>query len=304
MPGVQGFRFACGRERLLSDRIFSFRWDIDHRACMTDGVPRIREVCREFGLANTFFVNLGRSTNLREWLGKGLGKTRSKLNDMEAVNLIDKIGWRRFVTETLLSRPVGLSFIRELQALQEGGHELGLHGGMDHVVWSRRFKELPNAVLEADVEESHAHFERHFGRPAGFSSPGFYSDERVMQLVDRLGYRYNGDAIGGLPRRASAAGRTLSHWTIPVTINGPRTVPFLEYHGAIGTPDEEVLRLIDEHLRGKDFVVLYGHPCYEGVRAGLLGRVFRRVLDAGFSFVTHRQVAERLDGGERLGAVA
>jgi peptidoglycan/xylan/chitin deacetylase (PgdA/CDA1 family) len=288
----------------LNERLFSFRWDIDHRACLTDGVPRVRDVCREFGVPNTFFVNLGRSTNLREWLGKGLGRTKNKLGDMEAVNLIEKIGWRRFVIETLLSRPVGLSFVGELRALQDEGHELGLHGGMDHVVWSRRFAELPTATLEADVEESYAQFARHFGKPTGFSSPGFYSDERVMQLVDRLGFLYNGDGIGGVPQRARAAGRTLRHWTIPVTINGPRTIPFLEYHGAIGTPEEQMLRLIDEHLRGRNLVVLYGHPCYEGVRADLLARVFRRVLDAGFTFVRHQEIAEGLDRRGPVGVAA
>ena len=42
------------------------------------------------------------------------------------------------------------------------------------------------------------------GKPVGFSSPGFYSDERVMALLDRFGFLYNGDAIGG---RAAARHR-------------------------------------------------------------------------------------------------
>ena len=46
---------------------------------------------------------------------------------------------RSQLLETALSRPVGLSFVPLLQAIQAEGHELGLHGGMDHVVWSRRF---------------------------------------------------------------------------------------------------------------------------------------------------------------------
>jgi hypothetical protein len=108
---------------------------------------------------------------------------------------------------------------------------------MDHVIWSRRFGQLPDAELIADVETSYAHFVRHFGRPVGFSSPGFYSDERVMLLLDRLGFVYNGDGIGGEPHRAMAGDRVLGHWTIPVTLSGPRTIPFLDYHGARGTPE-------------------------------------------------------------------
>jgi peptidoglycan/xylan/chitin deacetylase (PgdA/CDA1 family) len=281
----------------MSDRLFIFRWDIDHRVCMTDGMPRIRAACRDFGVPNTFFVNMGRSTNLREWLGKGIGRSKAKLGDREAVHLIKKTGWPRFVIETALSRPVGLSFLPELQALQAEGHELGLHGGMDHVVWSRRFHELPDRLLEADVEESYAHFMRHFGRPAGFSSPGFYSDDRVMLLLDRLGFLYDGDGIGGEPRRAAGGGRLLQHWTIPVTLAGPRTIPFLEYHGARGTPEAEVMRELHTHLESRDLVVLYGHPCYEGVHDGMLRKVFAAVLEQGFRFVTMQSLAERLQVG-------
>lgn len=278
----------------MSDRLFSFRWDVDHRVCITDGLPRIAAVCRDFGVPNTFFVNLGRSTNLREWLGHGITRSRAKLADREAVHLIKKTGWPRFLVETALARPVGLRFVPVLQALQAEGHELGLHGGMDHVVWSRRFHELPDDALTADVEESYGHFVRHFGPPAGFSSPGFYSDERVMLLLDRLDFLYNGDGIGGEPQRASAGGRALRHWTVPVTLAGPRTIPFLEYHGARGTPEEEVLRLLDEHLDTHDEVVLYGHPCYEGVREGVLRQIFARVVERGFRFVTMQTLAERL----------
>jgi hypothetical protein len=165
------------------------------------------------------------------------------------------------------------------------------------VVWSRRFHQLPDSVLEADVQESYGHYVRHFGRPTGFTSPGFYSDARVMRLLDRMGFRYDGDAIGGEPHRATADGRTLRHWTIPVTLCGPRTVPFLENHGARGTPDEQVLAELDRHLEGRDLVVLYGHPCYEGVREAVLRKVFARVLERGFRFVTMEALAARLEAG-------
>ena len=279
----------------MSQREFVFRWDVDHRVCVTDGIPRIRAVCRDFGVPNTFFVNMGRSTNLREWLGKGMVRSKAKLADKDAVHLIQKTGLPRFLLETALARPVGLNFVPALQELQHEGHELGLHGGMDHVVWSRRFHELPDEVLEADVEESYGHFTRNFGRPDGFTSPGFYSDARVMRMVERRGFAYDGDAIGGEPRRATADGETLRHWTIPVTLSGPRTVPFLEYHGARETPEQQMLEALDRHLEGRSLVVLYGHPCYEGVRERVLRKVFARVLEHGFRFVTMQALAAGLE---------
>jgi peptidoglycan/xylan/chitin deacetylase (PgdA/CDA1 family) len=285
----------------MAEKLFAFRWDVDHRACLTDGVPRIREVCRALGVRNTFFVNLGRSTNLREWLG-GVATSRAKLADRESVHLIAKIGWRRFLVETLRPRPVGLSFLADLRALQAEGHELGLHGGMDHVVWSRRFPELPAHVLEADVAESHRLFSRSFGRPAGFASPGFRSDARVMEILERLDYRYDTDAIGGEPRRARAGERTLRHWTIPVTLAGPRTIPFVEWQAARGAPEADIVAGVARHLAERERVVVYGHPCYEGVRAPLLRRIFETALHAGFRFVTLREIADRCEREARRAA--
>jgi peptidoglycan/xylan/chitin deacetylase (PgdA/CDA1 family) len=278
----------------VTERLFAFRWDVDHRVCATDGLPRIRAVCRDFGVPNTFFVNMGRSTNLLEWIGRGSARSKAKFADRDAVHLIKKTGWPRFLIETALARPVGLSFVPLFQALQAEGHELGLHGGMDHVVWSRRFHELPDHALHTDVQQSYGHFVRHFGKPAGFSSPGFYSDDRVMSLLDTLDFVYNGDAIGGEPHRATVAGRQVRHWTIPVTLSGPRTIPFLEYHGARGTGEAEVLSQLNRHLDEHESVVLYGHPCYEGVRDRMLRQVFATVLERGFRFVTMQSMAERL----------
>jgi peptidoglycan/xylan/chitin deacetylase (PgdA/CDA1 family) len=279
----------------MTEKLFSFRWDIDHRACITDGLPRIMQVCDEFGVKNTFFVNMGRSTNLKEWLSKGgIKGSKAKLNDMEAVHLIKKIGWPRFILETLLSRPVGRSFVDRLQQLVAAGHELGQHGGSDHVVWSRRFFQLPENVIALDVTDAHTEMTRLFGRPAGFTSPGFKSDERITRIVEELGYSYDGDAIGGEPFHPTYAGATAKHWRIPVTLCGPRTVPLLEWHGARRTPSDDIIADINQRLDEHRWVVLYGHPCYEGVNDGILRRVFRTVLDRGFRFVTHQQMAERL----------
>lgn len=278
----------------MTEKLFSFRWDIDHRACITDGLPKIINLCDQLQIANTFFVNMGKSTNLRQWLGKGLSSSRAKFTDTESINLIQKIGWGRFLYETALSRPVGLSLVPQLQELQSSGHELGLHGGSDHVVWSRKFGDLPEDVIRADVESTLATFTGLFGKPAGFTSPGFKSDDRIMRLVQDLGFQYNGDAIGGLPKRAELNGKSLAHWTIPVTICGPRTIPFIEWHSAKGSNDESIFQDFIDRIAGQQFVVLYGHPCYEGLRTNLLQRIFERVQKLGFQIVRHSDIADKL----------
>lgn len=44
-------------------------------------------------------------------------------------------------------------------------------------------------------------------------------------------------------------------------------------------------------------MILYGHPCYEGVREGLLRKVFGAVVERGFRFVTMQTIARRLQAG-------
>jgi len=68
----------------------------------------------------------------------------------------------------------------------------------------------------------------------------------------------------------------------------------LEWHGARQTPADDVITDINKRLDGERWVVLYGHPCYEGVNDGILRRVFRAALERGFRFVTHQQMVERL----------
>ena len=41
-------------------------------------------------------------------------------------------------------------------------------------------------------------------------------------------------------------------------------------------------------------MVLYGHPCYEGVHEATLRKVFAMAVERGFRFVTMQTLAERL----------
>ena len=55
--------------------------------------------------------------------------------------------------------------------------------------------------------------------------------------------------------------------------------------------------VIHRHLDGRDQVILYGHPCYEGVRESVLRKVFGAVLERGYRFVTMQTIARRLQSG-------
>ncbi len=117
--------------------------------------------------------------------GSGSAKVSAvegKFGDRDAVHLIKKTGWLRFVIETVLSRPVGLSFIPSFRRYRPKGTSSGCMAGWITSSGAGAFTNCPDEVLEADVETSYDEYIRHFGKPTGFSSPRFYSDERVMAL--------------------------------------------------------------------------------------------------------------------------
>lgn len=80
-----------------------------------------------------------------------------------------------------------------------------------------------------------------------------------------------------------------------MTLVGKGTIPFLEFHGARRTPEADFLRDYERHLDANTRVVVYGHPCYEGVRPHLLRALFERALSRGFRFATLAEIARSLD---------
>ena len=146
------------------------------------------------------------------------------------------------------------------------------------------------------MEESYGHFVRHFGQAgrlllARASTPtsgswrcstGWASSTTAMR-------------IGGEPRRAMADGQPLRPLDHPGDALRPAddSVPGVSRRPGHAR-SRRCSRQLDQHLDEHESVVLYGHPCYEGVREAVLRKVFARVLERGFRFVTMQTMAERL----------
>ncbi len=230
--------------RPVSDRLFAFRWDVDHRVCITDGLPRIREVCRDFGVPNTFFVNLGRSTNLREWIGKGVTRSQGQAGrpGSGAPDQEDRLAPFPDGDRAL---PAGGS---QLRARAPGSSRPKATSSGCTAAWTTSsgaagFTSCPSDAFRPTSTSPTGISCGTSASRLGFSSPGFYS-RRAGHAPARpagLSLQRRRHWRRATPRRRPTASRS-RHWTIPVTLSGPRTIPFLEYHGAKGTPDAEMLR--------------------------------------------------------------
>jgi peptidoglycan/xylan/chitin deacetylase (PgdA/CDA1 family) len=275
----------------MNKKIFSMRWDIDHLFCLEKGVPNILSVCREHSVKCTFFINLGKSLNLSEWLLKSFKKSLSKLTDTTSINIIKKIGYFNLFKILLTNPDVGLSRVDILRRIIDEGHELGLHGGMNHMLWSRNIKNMPEARIDAILKEAKDIYSQKTGDHVfGFAAPGFVWNTATMRCLERQGFVYTGDIEGDEPFYPEVDNRKLNIMCIPVTVIGPDTVPLIEYHAANGKSDNEITDLTCKKISEKQFSVLYGHPCYEGLKTEILTNIFKFVKNNNYQVMTHKDI--------------
>jgi peptidoglycan/xylan/chitin deacetylase (PgdA/CDA1 family) len=278
----------------VTERIFSFRWDIDHLYGLEKGVPSILSVFNEFNAKCSFYINLGKAFDLKEWAFKSFKKSYDKLNNSTSINIIQKLGYLRLLRLIVFNPNVGLSRTDILKRIVAEGHELGLHGAMNHMVWSRRICDFAVDDIERMLQQAIVILKSEVGvNIFGFAAPGFRWTRSSLICLDRLGFSYNGDLPGNKPFYPKHGGTTFKQLCVPVTLIGPNAIPIIEYHSALGKDDNEVVDIVCKEIERKEFAVIYGHPVFEGFRVNILGKILRFVLDKGYEILRHDEVYER-----------
>ncbi len=115
-----------------------------------------------------------------------------------------------------------------------------------------------------------------------------------MRLLDGLGFLYNGDGIGGEPRRATATGRPLRHWTLPVTLSGPARFRFSSIMAREPPRRTRLCGCCASISTRASWSSCTATRATRVSTTALLRHVFSTVLEHGFSFVTMQSVAEQL----------
>jgi peptidoglycan/xylan/chitin deacetylase (PgdA/CDA1 family) len=241
----------------MDQKTFSFRFDIDSLADIETGVPRLLELGRELDVRFTFFVNMGKSFNWKT-LGKGQG-ARGK-----GYSTTKRLGLLRTLRTIVFNPDIGLSHKKILFKLLDSGHELGLHGGMDHPLWQWRLDEMSKDEINDLLKPAYDHFVNLFGKPKGFASPGFRYNRHVLELIDSYGFEYASDMEGERPFRPEG----VKHLQVPVNIIGPGKKPLIEHLLESGLGEAEIKEKVEEEMEKRECAVIYGHPSFEG-RLGL-----------------------------------
>ena len=265
-------------------RVLAFRFDVDSVRCAEEGIPNLMRMADRTGVRFSFFVNMGYSFNWTHNVTHSISKWRHRrkgerpLAARSSLPTTKKLGLRGVLKTMILNPRLGDRYRNVFDTLHHEGHELGLHGGMDHVIWQRSLHRLDDAQIEALFAPAYRRFEDRYGRPAGFASPGFVHDERILALVDRYGFRYASDMAGQEPFRAGTpAGEVFVHVQVPVNVAGQGNVPLVEQGLARGLTRAAILNECLDAIRARQFALLYGHPYVEGVHASLLEEVIREL---------------------------
>lgn len=250
----------------MNNKTFSFRFDIDSLADIEVGVPALIDLAKELNIKFTFFANMGRSFNWRTIAMRQYSRTPTSKSDLHTVR---KLGLWRTIRTVMFNPNVGLSHREILFKLLDEGHELALHGGMDHPLWQWELEKLSKEEINNIMRPAYDHFVKLFGKPKGFASPGFRYNSLVLELMDDYGFEYASDMQGERP----FVPKNFSHLQIPVNVIGPDKKPFIEQLMSSGLGEEDVVARckakVDEVAEKNELAVIYGHPACEGTFGGL-----------------------------------
>jgi peptidoglycan/xylan/chitin deacetylase (PgdA/CDA1 family) len=255
-------------------RYLAIRFDIDSITCITKGLPPLRHLGQKLGIPFTFYVNMGRSFDWR--INGGLSK-RVPPPEAKAVApklpLLKKLQLIGLLKTVFRNPQLGRQYANDIRQCQSDGHELGLHGGDNHVLWQHALESLDETALRALLWPAYQDFSAMFGQPAGFSCPGFCYNQTVFQLLEELGFHYSSDMPGVEPFLTCLAQRLYPFWQVPVNIIGQHRVALIEQSLAEGLPRRAIVEKVVDRIRQHRFALIYGHPYVEGVAWDILADI-------------------------------
>ena len=273
---------------------YSLKVDVDTHDGMRDGVPRLLDAFRRFGVKATFFLAFGPDNSGKAiW---NLFRSKGFLKKMLRTGAPKLYGWRTALSGTLLpARLIAAKFPGFVQRIADEGHEVGVHA-WDHRLWQDHLDRLTRAQIEEQFALAFECFETNLGRrPRAVAAPAWYATATSLQVQDGLGLQYASDIRGdrfGCPELDGYRSTTLQL---------PTTQPCLEELLTLGRKDldacaEEVLAAPPE----APFAVIPLHAEVEGgIYAPFLEKLLRGIAARGARVQTlNERAAEILRAAE------
>ncbi len=255
----------------------ALRVDVDTLRGTRRGVPELIRTLDRHQVRASFFFSVGPDN-----MGRNLWRMINPafLKKMVRSGAPSLYGWDILLMGTAWPGPkIGPRCRDAIRAVARAGHEIGVHA-WDHFTWQHRLESLSPERIAAESQKAHDMIAEIAAQaPCSAAAPGWKVSDDMLELRDRLGYRYASDCRGGSMFRPVVRGRALRTPQIPATLP-----TFDELTGAV-TPENFNAAVIG--LVRPDALNVYTiHAEAEGIAyAGLFDRLLGSFKERGFGAV-------------------
>lgn len=247
------------------------RIDVDTFRGTRDGVPRLLELLAARGIVATFFFTVG-PDNMGRHLWRMLDPVfLVKMLRSRAASLY---GWDILLAGTCWpGRRIARNLGHVMRDADAAGHEIGFHA-WDHHHWQCAVERMPPDRIRRDIEQGVQALAEVLGRqPTCSAVAGWRVTERVLEIKETFGFRYNSDCRGQSLFRPLVEGRLLAPQI-------PTTLPtFDELVGRDGVTRENYNTRMLEGIRPGQLNVLTVHAEVEGIGCAEMFEAFLQLAE-------------------------
>ncbi len=225
---------------------------------LTVGVPRLVALLEDHGIRASFFVPMGPDNSGRAI--RRAVEVRGFIGRMRRLGVVRRYGLSSLLRGVLLPAvPFGRA-ATTLRALEESGHDVGMHG-CDHFLWQDRVAEAGFSDVHNWVRQAAAVYGRSLGHPPRMSAaPGWLCTDHSLRAQEPLRLMAASDVRGYAPFCPLVCGNVMS------TPQLPTTLPCLEellVDPGLGA--SEAVRHLVRRATDQPFLLYTGHAELEGV---------------------------------------
>jgi undecaprenyl phosphate-alpha-L-ara4FN deformylase len=192
------------------------RIDVDTFRGTRDGVPRIVKLLGKHDIKATFFFSVGPDNMGRNLWRLLKPKFLKKMLRSRAASLY---GWDILLAGTAWpGRRIGKHLSDIIRNVDSEGHEVGLHA-WDHYAWQAHADTRSDSRLASEFHLGIESLQEILRRPVDCSAvPGWRATNRVIEITNSWGLRYNSDCRGTSIFRPILDNASFGTPQIPVTL--------------------------------------------------------------------------------------
>lgn len=226
---------------------FFLRVDVESDKGIREGLPRLLDMLKDVNCKASFYLVMGGESNIFDLI-----RYRRPMKGERKLKVFSNIEVARML---LFPKDFVKSNMGILKRILDEGHELGIHG-WKHRAWTRGIDQID--VRKHIILSKRRYFQLFNKNPTSFAAPGFVSNNKILEILDKEGFKVISDLPGNKPKKIS---KNLIN--IPITINGENNSPFIESLVSLGKEDDEIFLNFQKAIKGKKLVSFYIHDLFE-----------------------------------------